>query len=257
MFKSQYSSKERILLYGGAGAGKSSAALHLAKFYKQFNTPGKIYIADTDSAVQHMYEIGYGDLDNVEIIPVYGWDDLQGLTKIQYGPTDWLAIDFISASWQMVQDWYADQVFDHDMATQIMYTRSKIEEIGRGNAKEKNPQALDAWRDWPAINGIYFRWLNTLFSRERVHILGTAPAKEASDRTPPQTLALIKNIGLMPAGQKDLLHSFHTVLYMNKMNKNYVFTTVKDREREVVDGKPMARFPISYLQEVAKWGMGE
>lgn len=257
MFKSPISAKERILAYGGAGAGKSAAAFHIAQFYDQTGTEGKIRIADTDSAAERMYEAGYKNLNNIEIIPIYSWEDLQPLSKLTYGPNDWLVVDFISASWQFVQDWYADQVFDHDMAIQIMFTRTKIEEQNRLNTKEKTPTALDAWRDWPAINGIYSTWLNTLFARNRVHILGTAPAKEAGDRTPPQTLSLIKSIGLLPAGQKDLLHAFHTVLYFNKVNRDYVFTTVKDREREGVNSKPMIRFPMSYLQEIAGWQITE
>lgn len=258
MFKSQLPVKERILLYGGPGSGKSSAAFHIAKFYEQTGTPGKIYIADTDSAAYRTYEAGYKSLTNIEILPIYEWEDLQALKSLPFGPTDWLVIDFISSSWQMIQDWYADQLFEHDMNIQIMYTRMKIEEQKRGiNTKEKTPQALDSWRDWPAINGMYYKWLNTLFSRERVNIIGTSPAKVAGENTPPQILSLVKSIGLVPEGQKNLVHAFHTLVYMNKVNRDYTFTVLKDRERELVSGKTMIRFPISYLQEVANWAVEE
>ena len=258
MFRSALPVKERILLYGGSGSGKSSAAFHIARFYQQTNTPGKIYIADTDSAAYRTYEAGYKDLDNIEVLPIYDWADMLKLGKMTFGVNDWLSVDFISSSWQMIQDWYADQLFDHDMSTQIMFTRAKIEEQNRDiKSREKAPQALDAWRDWPAINGLYFRWISSLFAREKVHIIGTSPAKEVGDRTPPQTLALVKSIGLLPSGQKDLMHAFHTTIFMNKVNRDYVFTVVKDRERDLVIGKSMVRFPISYLQDVAGWVVEE
>lgn len=253
MFSPVLSSKERILLYGGAGTAKSSAAFQIAKFYQQTGTEGTIHIADTDSSAERMKEAGYKDLDNVIIYPVYEWEDLQQFTKMPFGVRDWLVVDFISAAWQMVQDWYAEQIFNHDMATQVMFTRAKIEEINRNNSKERAPQALDSWRDWPAINGTYLRWLNSMFSRNRVHVLATATPKDLTEQTPAAVAALTRSVGMVPAGQKDLIFAFHTVLHTQKMSGKYLLTTIKDRERKEIYNYENVRFPISYLAEVAGW----
>ncbi len=250
MFKSPSKTKERILLFGGPGVGKSSAALHIAKFYAQTSTPGTIYIADSDNAATRMLEGAYSDLTNVKVLPMYEWDDYLTLRQMKFGPNDWLSIDFISTAWQSVQDWYADQVFNRDMATQIMYARQRVEQQG-----DKRAMALDGWRDWPAINGMYFRWLNETTSREKVHILAIAPAKTLSDSDDGKIVSLVKNVGWRPAGQRDLIHQFHTALYLDKPGVEYAFTSVKDRERKLVTNHQNTRFSISYLQEIAGWSV--
>lgn len=245
--------KERILLYGGAGTGKSSAAFQIARFYQQTGTEGTIHIADTDSAAERMKEGGYKDLDNVIIYPCYDWEDLLQFTTMPFGVRDWLVVDFISSAWQMVQNYYAEEVFGHDMANQIMYTRARIEEINKSSSKEKAPQALDPWKDWPSINGRYLGWLSSLYARNRVHLLATATPKDLTDQTPSAVAALTRSVGVMPAGQKELVFQFHTVLYMQKMSGKYLYTSIKDRERLEVYGHENVRFPISYLAEIAGW----
>jgi hypothetical protein len=237
-------------VYGGSGVGKSSTAFHIAKFYAQTNTPGKFYIADSDGAADRMIDMSYGDLGNIEVIPTYTWDDYVGLLNLPLTPDDWLVIDFISPAWQAVQDWYAEQVFGHDMSSQVMYTRRLIESSG---ADPKKTQALDSWRDWPAINQVWFKWMNQLIIRPKSHILAVAQETPLSNQDDVAVITAAKTVGMKPVGQKALIHSFHTVLHMTVSRNDYKFTTVKDREREKQYDAPMSRFPISYLQRVGGW----
>lgn len=246
--------KERILIYGGPGSGKSSTAFHIASMLKQSNTPGVVHILDTDSSARRTVLEGYSNLDNISVHNITSWEDLLITKTLEFGPHDWLVIDFISDAWQMVQDWYAEQVFGNVMADQIMYARQKIEENARNNSKSKVPQVLDAWRDWPAINANYRHWMNSFCAGDRVNVLAIARGKNMGENVDTAMLAMTKNANsVIPDGQKNLMHNFHTVLYFVSQGKKFMFTMVKDRERDLQVNVETLRFPISYLTNIAGW----
>ena len=64
------------------------------------------------------------------------------------------------------------------------------------------------------------------------------------------------HIGYRPAGQKELGHFFHTVLWMRHPSRDrWTMSTVDDHTRMITDNAPVTNFVMDYLVGVAGWSM--
>lgn len=233
--------RERILVFGGAGTGKSTTWVELA----QRCPDDTFYVLDSDFAVERMtQDLG---LTNVEVTVALEWADfVEGVKTAQakMKPNDWLVIDFIAPAWDAAQAYFTDQIFGKDIAAYFLEARKKK---AKGNP-------LDGDTDWGVINKIYKAWMNNLLAKTPGHILATAPAKAVGDRDDPGVKAMFGSVGVRPEGQKHLAYAFHTVLLLLKhRNGEWQFTTVKDRQRREVEKAPMSSFVNSYMVPIAGW----
>lgn len=106
--------REKILIIGGAGAGKTTTWLSIAWWAKQSGDTRKFVVMDTDdeAVLQVMSEPKYDgmlvqDGGNVEVHSVVGWEDYadfsrKAVANTQYG--DWIVLDFVSHAWGAAQD---------------------------------------------------------------------------------------------------------------------------------------------------------
>ena len=69
------SEPERILLYGGPGASKTTSWLDIAKYYSLTGTPGHFYVLDTDSTTSRMIQTSYSQLTNITCHTAFDWPD--------------------------------------------------------------------------------------------------------------------------------------------------------------------------------------
>lgn len=248
MLRPTLKARERIMLMGNAGTGKSRSILSIAKKAQQTKSPAHFYIIDTDAAVERMLESGFPDLNNVTYEPCFEWSDYtstldQFLNKA--GPDDFLAVDLISPAWPAVEEWFIDQVFGKDSADFYMEARKSMKKGG----------ALDGFRDWGQINREWRRWVNKLVFRSKSHVIvtaGVAPINMEMDSK--QIKEWFAPFGLKPKGQKDLAHHWHTILLLGaKTPGEHTISTIKDREREVLVAEKFNDFCLDYLVKRAGW----
>ncbi len=239
--------RERILLFGPSGTGKSSAYLSIARKCPD----STFYVLDSDFAIERMLESE--NLPNVEHRLVVDWEGyVEGVKDFQakMSSDDWLVIDFISTAWEAAQGYFIDQIHGKDMDAYFLEARKKK---AKGNP-------LEGDTDWGVINKLYKAWMNILIAKTPGHIFATAQAKAVGDRDDPAVKQLYTGVGARPEGQKNLAYSFHSVLLTGKTRMGeYNFTTVKDRGRREVEKMAVseaAGFAGAYLLPVAGWRPG-
>lgn len=286
MLRSTGRSKERILVYGMEGVGKSLAALDIAS---RIGPGATLYVIDNDNAWDRMLEgqtvagetVGVKDeyrwnpsagrgggweqddrwivaSGNVVVYHAAGWiANIAAIAEItrEAGPDDWCCIDSGSALWDDVQAWFTESVFDSSMADYFMQVRM---EKAKAAKEAKALGALDGWVDWPVINAQYKGAVMKFLVTPPCHLIVTAEQadvnKEDQDK---ETRALYGGEQVKPRGQKRIGHNVQTVLRLGRQrNGTFVVTTVKDRggrEKMEMEDVTDRGFGEWYLEAVAGW----
>lgn len=246
--------REKILVMGPWGTGKTTDWLNIAKWSKETGSKAKFFALDTDNALDAFLEPGtqYEELDwrrggNVEWQHVFEWEEYTAALDVfrpKIGPDDWSVVDFISPAWDAVQAHYVEEIFKSGMAEYFLEAR-KLKAGG-------NP--LDGWKDWGPINKMYKQWMNGLLHRTPGHKFFTAEVDAIRDSDDKGIKATFGAYGVRPKGQKQLGHQPHTIL-LGAVDRqgDITHTTIKDRERQPFERKPIKEFAIDYLVQVAGW----
>ena len=244
---------ESILVIGAPGAGKSTAWLSIADLHQKRGSPSRFYVLDSDLAMPRMLAEGYPHLTNVHAEPVFTWPEYKSvlhdaIRKVQ--PHDWLVVDMLDPSWDAVQSYYIEEIFDKDPDEFFLSARKAM--------KGKNLQALDGWKDWSVINRLYKTWTNSLIFQSRCHVFCTAKVSPVDTQEDSKEVrAMFGAYGVKPKGQKDLPYLFHTVLLLNQgaQGGQWVGNTIKDRTRPRWEGQTITNFGLQYLVQVAGWSL--
>lgn len=251
-----FAEPERILAFGSAGSGKTTAWLDIAKWSVRTGSDAVFYVLDTDFSVGRMIPSYPEIVPYVHLSTGYDWNDYMAFLKLvlkSARPQDWVIVDFIGAAWATVQTYYVEQVFHQDMGNYFLQARKNLD------AKASSLAALDGWVDWSVINPLYKQWVQPLLFKGRYNVYATAQADQLSgDKKPTedaQTRATLLQYGVKPKGQKELLYQFHTVLLTGRDPRSgaRTITSVKDRERTEVSGKVVKSFTVDYLKDVGGW----
>lgn len=240
--------RERILVYGSWGAGKTTAWLSIALWAQRTGSPSRFYVLDSDNALEAMLDGPiFGSLTNLQHRSIYEWPDfVEATNRFSQVMTadDWLVVDFATHAWEAVQEWYVTEIFKAEMADYFLEMRKL----------NKGDKALDGWKDYSVINMNYKRWMNTILHKTPGHKFFTAKVDRIGDKDDQSTRAQYSAVGLKPKGQKDLGHVPHTVLLLQSLRPDEVYaTTVKDRERAPVEGVKVTDFCVDYLVNRAGW----
>jgi hypothetical protein len=258
---------ERILAFGPAGSGKTTNWLNIAKFIHMTKSDSRIYVMDTDFAVDRMMA-GYPNLtlgipwdpqfNNPEAIiqlySIFEWRQyINALADIQKKarPQDWVVVDFIGNAWSAVQEDFVMEVFHQDIGDYFLKVRKQLSDDATTLG------ALEGWVDWQVINPRYRGWANKLLYKGRYHIFATAQSDNLSSERKPledaQTRQLFARYQVKPVGQKQLPYQFHTILLTGRNSEERTITAVKDRERAEVSGLVVKNFTMDYLVNIADW----
>lgn len=244
-------SRERILLVGGAGTGKSYAAFSVAR-----KIPGTAFVVDNDFSFERLVEMSDTPADQFTITDVQpdDWTALiEAVTQAvdRADRDDLLVIDSMTPTWQAVQDWYADEIFDKGLDEFFLDARKQM----TGNKVE----GFDGWKDWSVINKVYGR-LYRLINRFPGHVILTAEAEPITADTDPE-MKKIYGRRIKHRGQKSLPHKVSTILQTSKSRDGeYELTTIKDRGREAeysFNEDVIQDFFMSYLVGCAGWTKGQ
>lgn len=253
-------SRERILAMGGPGTGKSRAVLSIAK-----RINGTMHVIDNDNAYDRMLDY-QNDLTNVEVYPAQDWDTTVIAAKniiASIERDDWLVVDILSPTWQMVQDWFSENVYGDDLASYMLRARQAVEthnekvrennEKGKDKQKEtRNLQPFDGFMDWSVINPQYKKFM-AMLRNAPAHVFCTAEVDPVNKQDAVDVQDLYP-MGVKPRGQKRLGHDFATILLMTKRGQGrWEMTTIKDRERRELEHEAVGDFSMNYLVRVAGW----
>lgn len=264
MISSTMRSRERVLIYGSEGCGKTTAALHWAR-----EMPGTVWIIDNDNSLDRLLETEFTDLHVKEewrngnrdhtyeqedgrlvVFHCHDWTSaVKALEQIRQRSefNDLCIIDTASALWEDVQAWFAEQAHGKSMEDWLIDFRLNA-------TKEKATAAEAQFLDWGFINPQYLNKVGDFFMNPPCHLISTAEAKSLSATDESQVRSTYNFVGVKPAGQKRIGYQHQTVLFVARdSGGNRTITTVKERGRDELDRAPLTNFVSDYLVAVAGW----
>jgi hypothetical protein len=246
--------KERILLFGGAGVGKSEAVLNIAR-----HTTGDMWVYDNDYSFAYNRALSttYDDVDETGRVHVYEADDttwesclntITDMVSHADPATDWLVIDSITPTWGWVQSWFQEKVHGEDVTAHLIKLRAEYADddkaYGRAVLEDMN---------WPLVKKEYAR-LYRIIQQWKGNLIITAEAKAVGSREKEEDRMLYGHLGFKPSGEGSLHHMASTnLLLSHKSRGEWIINTVKDRNREELESEPVENFAMDYLRNVAGW----
>lgn len=250
--ESPYGFKEKMLLVGGGGVGKSNAVLSVARRVK-----GQFWVIENEvsPSYQRALETDFVDIqDRVTVDEVAGWEEfaetLARVVEHADAAQDWLVIDSVTPTWDDVQIWYNRQVHNgKSLADHMIEMRAKAENTGAFQ-KEFGGDGKFGF-----INAEYFEKCYGQLKKWKGHLIMTAEADAIrSDEKDQSIKDVFGHTGIKPKGQKKLHHVTHTALVMGKRAAgDYWMTTAKDRNRREMEREKVQDFATDYLKGVAGW----
>lgn len=254
--------RERILDYGGPGAGKTRAWLSIADLYVKTKTPGHFYMLDTDdtyyASVQEFPAVAEAGIVTAEY--VYDFESYQRVAKqfaSQITPNDWMVGDLFDKGWEEVQTYFANQVFGQDKGEFFLAARQSVQESRKKQTTMGSP--FEGWVDWPTIKALHADWANNMIFRHKGHVFLTAGTKAVDRKIDSKDIVdAFGHIGARPAGEKGLAaHGVNSVIFMRQIKPGeWVMDTAKDRGgRQVLMTQPVNNFGLDYLVKVAGWNL--
>jgi hypothetical protein len=256
--KSNSAVPEHILLFGLYGSGKSNAWATIAKELRAAGSDAQFRVIGTEHGAMGRLSDGYPDFHkNVSWKDVRHWMELSDYTEEILSASvkdDWIIVEGGDKPWHWVQ-----LLYDKLHGTPAEFDpRDPF-------AMEAGMPGDDTKRDWVKINGVYRNWINSIL-RSEAHVLFCNPQENIKLPDPnkakggwhdsKEVIEQYSRFGVRPAGQKELGHHFHSVIWMkNPRSGEWTMTTVDDHTREIMDGQPVNNFVLDYLVKVAKWSL--
>lgn len=262
MLSAPSSRRERILIYGEANSGKSSAWVSVALWLKKTKSQAKIRLLDSDDAYEAMW---CPELDGiVEAIPVdvnemEKWPGVIGRVKAESKPDDWIVVDMIDKLWTGAQAYFWEQEGSGSLGS--VYMRNITDDsFNMGGDYGKNWDAINKLKDdfmWQFLNAKCHKLACT--TAGTVYVDKQGLAQRASDE-------VYVRYKFKPRGHPRIAHEFHTILLAREIpgrtDSEWNLTTVKERgpigmgKRQELRGEKVTAqggFVQSYLLKVAGW----
>ena len=281
--------RERILVYGGPGAGKSYSWIDIAMEYARRGNDGRFFVVDTDAAVEDLFdEVWPEGRDQIVNYSVSDFGELMEAAqeiraeKPDARNGDWVVIDLISVVWDWVQDAYAEQVYGMPIEQYIAET-SRLIHVAKEAGEKGHEREFGDWKpgDWNHMKKMYLGWEGKLVLRGKAHVFACAEESEMNEfvtksRDVKTYAGTGGKIGYRPRGQNTLGHRFRTVTRVSKTGSEErgtaerMLVVAKDRYREskwaeldetrggnagitLGDTAKHKGFSRSYLRRVAGW----
>ncbi len=256
MLASSGSTRERLLIYGSYGTGKSKAVLDIAALLQATSTPSTIRILSTDDGPPRMLEGGYSSLSNVKVYDCVGFDDFDVIRRSAKSiaddsrPNDWAVIDMANHVWDAAQSYFSERAFGKSVDEYFLEMRAQLAAKQAANPKTKNENPFDGWKDWPVIKKLYNAVISDVMFGSKCNVIMICGEKKAMDDEDGD----YQFVGQVPEGEKHLSHLVHTVIRFTRSKMGvYSMTTIKDREREQMQLLPISNFATQYLIGIAGW----
>lgn len=260
--------RERIHVYGGAGVGKSSVTLNIARYMPDV----QFHVIDLDYSFSYerLLATEYADVDEQGNVHVYeceaDWDmfadifdklitktpieDTMGETVEADPRNDWITIDPVTMTWDMVQAWMIDQLTGEDISDYLTKLKAATSDL-----KEYNAQVSEQM-SWPIVNKQYMQKFYKRYHRWRGHSVFVSEAQEVGRQDSDELKSTYGFVGFRPKGQKTIPHVAATNLFFDHpSSKVWRMTSIKDRGHDPIEKIPFEEFAPDYLVEHAGWEM--
>lgn len=265
--------RERILTMGITGSGKSYQWLKIAEELLYEGSDAVFRCLDTDNDIEYMLETQFQHLlpenkGNVHTMPIYSWEDyksgIKWVLSSDVKNEDWLIIDRIDTAWEVVQGYFADEVFGENIGDYFLNVRKTMRVKGDVDAKGKPimsivPEGLSGWVDWVVIKKLYADWIRPIVYRVPCHVYcATGVERLPSNEKNPELLSMFGGLDIKPTGNKSLGGQMHSIFLLSPGVNKWMITTIKDRSnREYFNKVRLISFYNQYLVAKAGWGIGE
>jgi len=242
--------RERILVMGGPGSGKTYSWLKLASYFRK----SQFYVIDSEIGGQRSLQ-EFPDLTNVNLFPVVDWPEYreaQQQISAKAGDEDWIVLDMADKAWSAVQRYYTGEIFGKEMGEYFLEARKKIKRDAKSLFAGRDA-ALKGWTDWVVVTKLYEDFIFPLVYRSPAHLYMATMGQPVSEDDSKEVQELYGPYGLRPTGQKALGHQPDTVLLLGRARDGYFMTTIKDRGgRRYFDHQRLTNFPLQY-GKIAGW----
>lgn len=252
--------RERILTFGTAGTGKSTAVLEIARLCPD----DQFYVADSEIFnYERLLATAFSDVEeygNVHITPCTEWQewvDFVAKTNPIMGRDDWMVVDMMTPTWDAVQGWFIDKVHGQDIEDFFIEKRvaqQQVKDAAKGTEVKRGFSAINGEDgDWQVINKQMFRLYNDMMKCPG-HWYWCAEQDKIGKDDDKEVKATYGAYGIKPKGQKKLPHVPMTSIWLTKSRVgNWAMTTIKDRGRPEVEDEPLHNFAVDYLMGIAGW----
>lgn len=257
---------ERMMLWGLAGSGKSSAAFSIARKFAATNTPARVHLIDTDNAFYDMID-EYPEAEGI-VLPLFvdqseegqEWNELEdainkALKDADATRGDWIVVDRAEPSWEWIQDHWARKAKKQSIDELRAEGRDKV-----ASGKDKNLRAGMSGFEWGEVKTKFRKPYNRLMVSGCNIIITTGLTKisQYTDTTGEKSDA----VGGLPwgpaggAGSMLLLHMVRDGICLRCTNikkGEYFASTAKGRGRtKRLDNTPIKDFCHDVLFK--QWG---
>lgn len=248
--------RERILVYGDSGSGKSSCWVSIADWLARTGSGERVFTLDTDNAWDALRPVD-GSLDAVlTVISLdeyeYGeWTPAARKFRGELTKDSWLVLDLADKAWSGAQSHFWKHLSGGDSLAEM-----KLREL-----KKPGTISGDHGKNWDVIKNFYFEFYQTVMNAP-CHILLVAAEKQiVRGVTDEESVPEYVQHGAYPAGQSQMRGSVHTVLRCieAKTGEDWRYTTIKERgpigrpKRPYLKGEKVDDFVRTYLMKVAGW----
>lgn len=273
--------RERILVFGVGGSGKSHAYAQIA----QRMSGTTMWVIETDPTLDAILE--HPDVDRVQVreawrngvedetwgpylaedgqVVVYRcttwlavWEAIAEVWE-RAGFEDWIVVDNITGPWEWVQAWYWQTVVGQEEDEFLLQIRkAQLEQLQAGETTSSEKANESKFNEWSFINPHFQKHFTDRMLNPPCHLYLTAEQTDVVkhfDEKQKETWGLYGMLGTKPKGQKKSGHLTHTVLHLSKSKAGeYRMTTVKDRGgREEWTRERWDDFAEDYLVGTAGW----
>lgn len=264
-------SRERILMGGAPGTGKTFAWLTIARanpdvtFHVidpddgvirvwQENVEGQAPFANVKNINYYFTPFWYGTLNPHEIGQIGGVHQAYLDIKSKAKPNDWIVVEMISQLWQMVQGAFVQEIFNEGIGEYFLKARKNM----KASSGSLNP--LEGWTDWQVINRMHnddfiiplnYRLPCHTFITSSVSVLSGSNSKED-----PEVKSFYGDSKIRFEGQKHNVFRAQSIFIVSRNSQGQwqISTILKDRGRAWMVKEVLYDFSLQYLRGKAGWG---
>lgn len=226
--------REKALLMGKAGSGKTNAWMSIADLSQQTGATRTFFAMETDrsQAVERYLSTTHSHLTNIQHRLCLDYDSQIAAMATWLGQAtaeDFLIVDLFAPSFYSEAQAKADD--------EMKVTSAQEREMRYWNVVKFHYQKLtNKVLEWPG------------------HVLATAGVKKPYQRKDEEMAAAFG--GLEVDGQGATRHLFLTNLIFDMVRPgDWRMSTLKDVGRKYCEGEPVSDFGLQYLVSIAGWSM--
>ena len=233
---------ERILLMGPPGGGKSTQLINTYLALKEIGV--EMALIDFEDKLEAMF-VGLEIPLPKKFFVCLDWEEYSGaIEKLDMVKNQWIGVDRIDLSWDMVQRWYSIEKYNKELSEQMMVKAKAMRKAGMFTPRFDQG-------DWQPVNENYATNTLKLIYKSRCNIIMTAGIKSADADS---ALDVLGSLGVTNRGQKELQHQPHSTFLLHQKKRDreikWYITTGKDLEkRRKFESEEIFDFFIQYISQ--------